>query len=63
LLSAVMMLDHLGWDECGKLIISSLEKTIEAKTVTYDLERQMTGATKVSTSQFATHIIEKINAA
>ena len=63
ILSAVMMLEHLGWDECARLVIEGLENTIKAKTVTYDLERQMPGATKVSTSQFATHIIEKINAA
>lgn len=63
LLSAVMLLEHLGWDEAAKLVVSSMEATISAKTVTYDLERQMEGAKKVSTSQFATHIIEKINAA
>ncbi len=62
MLSAVMMLEHLGWDKAAKLVVDSLEKTIGAKTVTYDLERQMVGGTKVSTSQFATHIIEKIKA-
>ncbi len=63
LLSAVMMLEHLGWDEAARLVVDAMEKTISAKTVTYDLERQMEGATKVSTSQFATHIIEKIASA
>jgi isocitrate dehydrogenase len=63
LLSAVMMLEHLGWDQSAKLVVDSMEKTIKAKTVTYDLERQMQGGTKVSTSQFATHIIEKIEKA
>ncbi len=59
ILSAVMMLEHLGWDEAAKLVVTGIEDTISAKTVTYDLERQMAGATKVSTSQYATHIIEK----
>lgn len=58
-LSAVMMLEHLGWDEAAALIVKGMEQTISAKTVTYDLERQMEGATKVSTSGFATKIIEK----
>ncbi|MCB2156081.1 isocitrate dehydrogenase (NADP(+)) [bacterium] len=58
-LSAVMMLEHLGWDEAANLIIHGIEQAIEAKTVTYDLERQMEGATKVSTSEFATKVIEK----
>ncbi len=60
ILSAVMMLEYLGWKEAAKAIEDSLEKTIMQKTVTYDLERLMPGATKVSTSQFATHIIENL---
>jgi isocitrate dehydrogenase len=60
ILSAVMMLNYLGWKEAGKSIEDSMEKTIIQKTVTYDLERQMEGATKVSTSQYATHIIENL---
>lgn len=60
ILSAVMMLEYLGWKEAGKAIENALEKTIMQKTVTYDLERLMPGATKVSTSQFATHIIENL---
>ncbi|MCD6161758.1 MAG: isocitrate dehydrogenase (NADP(+)) [candidate division Zixibacteria bacterium] len=60
ILSAVMMLDYLGWKEAGKRIEEAIEKTIAQKTVTYDLERQMEGATKVSTSQYATHIIENL---
>ncbi|MDK2970966.1 MAG: isocitrate dehydrogenase [Candidatus Sumerlaeota bacterium] len=58
-LSAVMMLEHMGWDEAGRLIVEGIEKTIDAKTVTYDLERQMEGAVKVGTSEFATKVIEK----
>ncbi len=57
ILSAVLMLEYMGWNEAAKSIETAIEKTIKQKTVTYDLERQMEGATKVSTSQYATHII------
>ncbi len=53
ILSAVMMLDHLGWQEAGKLIINAMEKTISSKKVTYDLARLMDGATELSTSSFS----------
>jgi len=58
ILSAVMMLEHIGWQEAADLIISGLEKTILQKRVTYDLERLMKGATKVRTSEFGASIIE-----
>ncbi len=58
ILSGVMLFEFLGWGEAAKLIESSMEKTIRNKLVTYDFERQMQGATKVKTSQFATHMIE-----
>lgn len=58
ILSGVMMLEYMGWQEAADLITSSLEKAIAAKTVTYDFERQMTGAQKVKTSEFATHMIK-----
>jgi isocitrate dehydrogenase len=57
MLSGVMMFEFLGWPEAAKLIESSLEKTIQQKYVTYDFERQMQGATKVKTSEFATRMI------
>ncbi len=60
MLSAVLMLEYLGWVEAGKAIENAIEKTIIQKTVTYDLERQMEGATKVSTSQYATNIIANL---
>lgn len=60
ILSAVMMLQYLGWDEAAKMIEDALQTTIDNKTVTYDLERQMTGATKVGTSEFATNIIKNM---
>lgn len=52
ILSGVMMLRHLGWVEAADLVERSLEKAIDAKTVTYDLERQMAGAKLVSCSGF-----------
>ena len=52
ILSGEMMLRHLGWNEAAELIISSLEKTIAQKRVTYDFERLMTGATLLKTSEF-----------
>jgi isocitrate dehydrogenase len=57
ILSACLMLEYLGWPDAALSIESALEKTIIQKTVTEDLERLMDGATKVSTSQFATNII------
>ena len=58
ILSAVMMLEHIGWQEAADLIINGLEKTILQKRVTYDLERLMEGATKVRTSEFGAAIVE-----
>ena len=58
ILSAGMMLEHLGWDEAARLIDRGLEGAVGAGMVTYDLERQMEGATKVSTSRFGETIVE-----
>ncbi|HGJ65101.1 TPA: isocitrate dehydrogenase (NADP(+)) [bacterium] len=60
ILSAVMMLEYMGWNEAGKMITDALAKTVSQKRVTYDFERQMEGATKLSTSQFASAIIENM---
>ncbi|NUO19526.1 isocitrate dehydrogenase (NADP(+)) [bacterium] len=57
ILSGVMMFEYLGWDPVAKLIVKGLEGAIGKKRVTYDLERQMPGATKLKTSEFATEII------
>ena len=57
MLSGVMMLDYLGWNEAARLVENSMEATIQQKKVTYDFERQMQGATKVRTSEFASAII------
>jgi isocitrate dehydrogenase len=60
ILSGVMMFEHMGWKEAGQLIINGIVKTIAQKRVTYDLERQMEGATKVKTSEYASAIIENM---
>ena len=58
LLSGVLMLEHLGWQEAADLITASVEKTISSKYVTYDFARLMDGATEVKCSEFATRLIE-----
>ncbi|WP_271270341.1 NADP-dependent isocitrate dehydrogenase [Aliamphritea hakodatensis] len=58
ILSAEMMLRHLGWLEAADLIIKGMDGAIAAKTVTYDFERLMDGATKVSSSGFGEAIIQ-----
>jgi len=57
ILSAEMMLRHLGWTEAADLVIKGVEGAIVAKTVTYDLERLMEGATKVSCSGFGEAVV------
>ncbi len=56
-LSGVMMLEHLGWQEAADSIVRSLERTIASKVVTYDFARLMTGATEVRCSAFADAVI------
>ena len=60
ILSAVMMLRHLRWFDAADAIERAIGKTIEQKRVTYDLERQMTGATLLKTSEFARAIVENV---
>jgi isocitrate dehydrogenase len=62
ILSGVMMFEYMGWKEVGKLIVSGLENAIKSKHVTYDLARQMPGATEVSTSAFGDQIIKGMRA-
>ncbi|MBA3915233.1 MAG: NADP-dependent isocitrate dehydrogenase [Acidobacteriales bacterium] len=61
ILSGVMMLRFMGWNEAADMIEHGMERTIEQKKVTYDFHRLMDGAQKVSTSEFANHIIENMN--
>ena len=60
ILSGVMMLRWLGWHEAGDAIEAALAKTIMQKRVTYDMERQMQGATLLKTSEFAEAIVGNI---
>ncbi|WP_153730644.1 NADP-dependent isocitrate dehydrogenase [Sporosarcina obsidiansis] len=60
LLSGVMMLQHLGWNEAADIITASIEKTIASKVVTYDFARLMDNATEVSTSGFADELIKNL---
>ena len=60
ILSAEMMLRHLGWIEAADLIVASMEKAIAAKSVTYDFARLMEGATEVKCSQFAEAMVAKM---
>jgi isocitrate dehydrogenase len=57
LLSGVLMLEHLGWNEAAKLVMDSIEKTIAAKVVTYDFARLMDGAKEVKCSEFGNALI------
>ena len=60
ILSGVMMLEHLGWQEAADSILRAMEATIQQKKVTYDLARQMDGVTEVATSAYADTIISNI---
>ena len=57
ILSGVMMFEYMGWNEAAKAIVKGVENAIKSKRVTYDLARQMPGATEVSTSGFADQVI------
>ena len=57
ILSGAMMLEHMGWREASELIRNALQSTIQSKTVTYDLARQIDGATEVKCSEFAQAIV------
>jgi len=58
ILSAEMMLRHMGWNEAADLIITGMNGAIQAKTVTYDFERLMEGATLLKCSQFGDAIVK-----
>jgi len=60
LLSGVLMLEHLGWNEAANMITASIEKTIASKVVTYDFARLMDGATEVKSSEFADELIKNL---
>jgi isocitrate dehydrogenase len=60
ILSAEMMLRHMGWNEAADLIITGMNGAIQKRTVTYDFERQMDGATLLSCSEFGQAIIDSM---
>ncbi|WHZ01983.1 NADP-dependent isocitrate dehydrogenase [Neobacillus sp. YX16] len=60
ILSGVLLLEHLGWNEAAKMVIKSVENTIASKVVTYDFARLMDGATEVKTSEFADELIKNM---
>ena len=60
LLSGCMMFEHIGWKDVAQAIENAFAKTIQQAKVTYDLERLMTGATKLKTSEFAKAIVENM---
>src|SRR2546427_6778172 len=60
ILSAEMMLRHMGWGEAADLIVRAMETTIQQKTVTYDFARLMSGATQVSCSGFGQALIDRM---
>jgi isocitrate dehydrogenase len=60
ILSAVMMLEYLGWQKAAQTVVEAIEKTIQSKVVTYDLARQMAGAKEVGSLQFAEAIVKNI---
>jgi isocitrate dehydrogenase len=60
ILSAEMMLRHLGWTEAADLVIEAMSKAIQNKTVTYDLERLMEGAKLLSCSEFGDAMIDSV---
>ena len=62
ILSGVMMFEYLGWNEAAALIVRGIERAIKSRRVTYDLARQMAGATEVSTSEFGSQVIKGMSA-
>ena len=60
ILSGCMMFEHMGWKDVARTIESAVAKTIQQGKVTYDLERLMTGGTKLKTSEFGKAIVENM---
>src|SRR6056297_1681698 len=60
ILSGKLMLEYMGWKDAGQLVRDAVEETISSGNVTYDLERQIEGGTKLATSDFADAVVENI---
>src|SRR5699024_9879113 len=61
ILSGMLMLEHLGWNEAANLIRKAMDKTIASKVVTYDFARLMDNATEVKCSEFADELIKNMD--
>lgn len=61
ILSGVMMFQYLGWHEAAELVFRAMEETVQQKTVTYDLERQMEGATLLKCSEYGEAIVSNMD--
>jgi len=61
MLSGVMMFEYMGWKEAGDLVLKAMERTVSEKRVTYDLERQIEGATLLKCSEFAEAVAENMD--
>jgi isocitrate dehydrogenase len=60
ILSGVMMLEFMGWNEAAEMIRTALQETIREKITTYDLARQIEGAREVKCSEFAEAVVDKM---
>ena len=60
ILSGVLMLEYIGWDDAAQLVRDACEATISSKQVTYDLHRQIEGGEKLATSEYADAVVENI---
>jgi isocitrate dehydrogenase len=60
ILSGRIMLEHMGWEDAGRLVRDAVEETIRSKQVTYDIHRQIEGGEKLATSEFAEKVVENI---
>jgi isocitrate dehydrogenase len=60
ILSGRIMLEHVGWEDAGRLVRDAVEEAIKSKQVTYDIHRQIEGGEKLATSEFAERIVENI---
>ncbi len=60
ILSGALMLDHIGWKEAGDLIRTSMQETVKAGKVTYDLARQIPGSTEIACSAFGQAIVDRM---
>ncbi|MFB6133847.1 MAG: isocitrate/isopropylmalate family dehydrogenase, partial [Halanaeroarchaeum sp.] len=61
ILSGVLMLEYMGWDDTAELVRDAVEETISSGKVTYDLHRQIEGGEKLGTSDYAQAVVDNIH--